>query len=456
LGIEPGRVIAKSLAFHHAGGSWVGRPSAGVWIWSVKGISSNGVEMSACAIKITGETMNVLFLTIGRLNSIEDKGIYTDLLRQFISKGHTVYVVSPRERRLNLPTEYVKEKGANFLKVRIGNITKTNMVEKGISTILIETLFLKEIRKHLNNVKFNLIIYSTPPITFEKVIRYIKTRDGAKSYLLLKDIFPQNAVDLNMLSKRSLFYRYFRSKEKKLYRISDYIGCMSPANVEYLLEHNPEIQRNIVEVCPNSIEPLNLYLDGEKAKEVRLKYSIPTDKTVFLYGGNLGKPQGIDFIIECLKSNSDNEQVYFVIAGSGTEYNKLKSYFDYSKPVNAKLFSQLPTNDYELLAGACDVGLIFLDQRFTIPNFPSRLLSYMQALMPVLAATDVHTDLKEVIEEGKFGYWCESGNLNEFNKIVHRLCNAKLRKQMGTNARRYLENNFTAKHSYEIIMRHFV
>ena len=188
--------------------------------------------------------MNILFLSIGRLNNIEDRGIYTDLLREFRNNGHKVYVVSAREKRLNLPTEYVSEQGVNFLRVRIGNITKTNMVEKGISTIRIESLFLKAIKEYLSNVKFDLIIYSSPPITFEKVIRFIKNRYNASSYLLLKDIFPQNAIDLNMFSKRNPIYWYF--KIRKLYQNSDMIGCMSQANVEFVLKNNPEISSDNV------------------------------------------------------------------------------------------------------------------------------------------------------------------------------------------------------------------
>ena len=185
--------------------------------------------------------MNILFLTMVNLINLNQQNIYTDLLRQFRNNGHNVYVICPREKRFNLPTEYVIEEGVRFLRIRIGNITKTNVVEKGISTIMIEKLFLKAIKKYINNIRFDLVIYSTPPITFEKVVRYIKNRNGARSYLLLKDIFPQNAVDLNMLNKKSPIYWYFRNKEKRLYKNSDYIGCMSKANVDYVLKNNPEI-----------------------------------------------------------------------------------------------------------------------------------------------------------------------------------------------------------------------
>ena len=399
--------------------------------------------------------MNILFLSIGRLNDIEDPGLYTDLLRQFRSNGHQIYIVSPREKRVNKPTEFFNANGVYFLKVKIGNITKVNNIEKGISTLRIENLFLQAIKKNLKDTKFDLIIYSTPPITFGKVISYIKKRDNAKSYLLLKDIFPQNAVDLNMFSKKSFIYKYFRLKEKKLYEQSDYIGCMSQANVDFILNHNPSIDAQTVEISPNSIEPINVDGNDLEVKRIREKYNIPFNKTVFIYGGNLGKPQGIDFLIECLEANKENKKNYFVIAGSGTEFNKIQTYFNENKPSNAQLFKQLPKEDYEVLANSCDVGLIFLDHRFTIPNFPSRLLSYMQASMPVLAATDANTDIGKILERSEFGHWCESNDVHSFNQKLEHFYDKKDRDKMGQNARKYLEENYTTKHTYEIIMGHF-
>lgn len=401
--------------------------------------------------------MNVLFLTLLDFVSVNESNIYTDLMREFVKDGHKVYIISPVERRKNQDTSLINEDGCSILKLKVGNIQKTNLIEKGISTLTIESKFLGGIKKYFANVKFDLVMYSTPPITLQKAVAYVKKRDSAKTYLLLKDIFPQNAVDLGIMNKRGLkgfIYKYFRLKEKKLYEFSDYIGCMSQANVRFLLRNN-SLTSQIVEVCPNSIEPLKFILDEETKREIRKKYNIPLDKVVLIYGGNLGKPQGVDFIIECLKANRNNNLVYFMIVGSGTEFNRLYQFINGENLINAQLLAQLAKEDYELLVNACDVGLIYLDRRFTIPNFPSRILSYMQASMPVLAATDVNTDIGEVIENGKFGFWCESGDIDGFNRNLQKICDENLRKQMGEQARLYLENNYTAKHSYEIIMRHF-
>ncbi|MBZ6527601.1 glycosyltransferase family 4 protein [Aerococcaceae bacterium DSM 111021] len=396
--------------------------------------------------------MKVLFISLGRLENIDMPGIYTDLMREMRDNGHDVYVVSSRERRLNQSTTLENQSGIHILKVKTGNIKNTNIIEKGLSTLLIEYNFLKAIKHNLANVKFDLVLYSTPPITFEKVVTYIKKRDNATSYLLLKDIFPQNAVDLNMFKENSLIHSFFKKKEKKLYEISDYIGTMSPANSDYILSNNPEIDPSTIEVCPNTITPIDINISIEEKTRLRKKYNIPTNKILYIYGGNLGKPQGIEFLIECLKKNEQNTETFILIVGSGTEFKKLKNYFDIYKPQNSKLMNALPKEEYDTLANSADVGLIFLDHKFTIPNFPSRLLSYMQASLPIIAATDKNTDIGKIIEENKMGFWNESTDVEGFNEKILKFTDKSLRDKYGRNAINYLNENYTTKIAFEIIM----
>lgn len=399
--------------------------------------------------------MNVLFLSLGRYSSINESEGYTDLLREFIRHGDKVYILSPVEKRDGSESKLIEEDNSVILWVKTGNITKTNFIEKGISTVMIESQFLSAIKKHFSDVKFDLVLYPTPPITFVKVVEYVKRRNGAKTYLLLKDIFPQNAVDIGIMSTsglKGLLYKYFRNKEKKLYNISDTIGCMSPANVQYILDHNPEIDKSKVEVCPNVIEIVDKSITGEKRDSIREKYGIPIHKKVFVYGGNLGRPQGINFLIKCLESQKDNDEVYFFIVGNGTDYEKLEEYYKSSKQKNFKLMSRLPKDDYDTVVAACDVGLIFLDHRFTIPNFPSRILGYLQAKLPVIACTDPNTDIGEVITEGGFGWWCESNSVEGFNRIIEQALQSDTT-DLGEKAYRYLQDHYTVENGYNIIQK---
>lgn len=403
--------------------------------------------------------MNILFLTLDDFSSLEERNINTDLLREFIEHGDVVYVISPTEKRKKSPTRIIKGKHSTILKLKIGNIQKTSVIEKGISTLQIEWLLIKGIKKFFPQVRFDLVLYNTPPITFCKVIKFIKERDNAHSYLLLKDIFPQNALDINLLKKtgiKGILYYYFRNKEKHLYSISDYIGCMSDANVKYLLDHNPEINPNIVEVCPNSVEPIDRSITEIQREKIREKYAIPLSKKVFVYGGNLGKPQGIDHLLKCIHSQRNNVNAYFLIVGDGTEYKKIEYYVNKFQPRNMQLLKRLSRDDYDQMIGACDVGLLFLDHRFTIPNFPSRVLSYMQAKLPVLAVTDTCTDIGKVVVDGGFGWWCESDDIDKFSKQVENIFMDKFLLKKGENGFEYLSEYYTAYRSYMIIKNHFV
>ena len=398
--------------------------------------------------------MNVVFLTASDIGGIGNRGIYADLLRRFRDEGHKVYVVQPFERRLGRRTELWEDNGAWFLGVRIPNLQKTNPIEKGISMLALEYLYIRAIKKYLSHVAPDLVLYTTPPITDVGAVEYLKKKyPAAMTYLLLKDIFPQNAVDLGMMSKSGFLYKLFRKKEERLYRVSDWIGCMSPANVEYVIRHNDFVDPHKVEVAPNSYE-LAPSKEVDRA-QMRRKYGLPLDKPVFIYGGNLGKPQGIDFLIKCLDANSRRGDCHFIVVGSGTEYGKIERWIAEAKPGNVSLHAHLPKEDYDELVQSCDVGLIFLDYRFTIPNFPSRLLGYIDKKMPVVLATDPNTDMGRIAETNGFGKACLSNDVEAFTRIVDDfVSNPGQIAGMGERGHEYMKANYLVENTYGAIMQH--
>lgn len=406
--------------------------------------------------------MNVIFLTMAPIADINVREIFPDLLREFLAKGHKVYIVSPRERRLRIKTSVKNDGPVSYLGVHTLNLQKTSVIEKGIGQVLVERQFKNAIRKFWGRINFDLILYATPPITLQGVVKYLKKNNPqAKTYLLLKDIFPQNAVDIGMMTKEGLegiLYRYFRKKEKSLYAVSDHIGCMSPANVQYILDHNPEIKADKVEVAPNSIELVEKEIeDGQEKVEryyIRKKYDLPTDRPIFIYGGNLGKPQGMDYLIKCLDAVKDRTDCYFVVVGNGTEYDKLEKWYKgIAGDKNVKLMSRLERNDYDLIVRYSDVGLVFLDYRFTIPNYPSRLLNYLESRLPIICATDIYCDMGRIAEENGYGYWCESKNPEDFITLIDKMLLSD-RKAMGEKGFQFLKDNYLIEHTYQAIIKH--
>lgn len=255
-----------------------------------------------------------------------------------------------------------------------------------------------------------------------------------------------------MFKENGILHKLFLKKERRLYQLSDAIGCMSEANKEYILKHNLNIDSAKIEVNPNSIIPLEKVQSLEEKLIIKKKYQLPLTKKIFVYGGNLGKPQGIDFLLETIKFTT-NPDIFFLIVGSGTEFSRIKEWFDVLKPSNALLLAGLPKSDYDKLLNACDVGLIFLHKDFTIPNFPARFLSYLEMKMPVLAATDCNSDIGQIIEENQCGKWVEAGDISKMVQTVNSFMEDEaLFNQMRENAWILLQRSYKVDKSYELII----
>lgn len=388
---------------------------------------------------------------------VNSRGIYNDLVRKFRDEGHNVFIVCPLERRTGKKSYISKDGNVKIMHVRTLNLQKTNVIEKGLGQLSLELIFKHAIKRNLKDIVFDLILYSTPPITFTGVVKDIKkSNPKAVSYLLLKDIFPQNAVDMGMLSTKGIkgiLYKFFRKKEKNLYFCSDYIGCMSPANVEYLLRHNPEISPTRVEVAPNSVELIEAGVNIGDNVAILAKYNLPIDRPIFIYGGNLGVPQGIPFLIECLNANSCRNDCHFLVVGSGTYFAELSEWYNTQRPKSVTVLNSLSKKDYDKLVSACHVGLIFLDYRFTIPNFPSRLLSYLECKMPVICATDPNCDMGHIAEENGFGYYVPSNSVEAFTRAVDRMLASNI-KVMGECGYSFLKDNYLVDFTYNQVIKH--
>ena len=393
--------------------------------------------------------VNILYISISFPKN--GKNIYTDLAEELGKKNKITVLTAEEEKNIKC-TELNEEKNFEVLRVKTGNIFNVNLIEKAISYITLQQKLKKAIKKYLKQRQYDLIIFMAPPVTLAKVVKYAMKKYNAKSYLMQKDIFPENALDLGILKKWNPAYYYFRYKEKQMYKIATKIGCMSYGNIEYIKKHNKFIPENKLELFPNTIKISEDY-KNKKDYDIRKKFNIPLEATIAIYGGNVGKPQGISFILEVLNEYRNRKDIFFIFSGKGTEKKKIFDYVKNYKIENVITVEYMQKEEYDKILKNVDIGLIFLDYRFTIPNIPSRTLSYFEYSIPILAATDKNTDYKDIIvNQAKAGLWCESNNVREFKeKLDYLIANKEKRIELGINGRKFLEDNWTVEKSVKIL-----
>ena len=388
--------------------------------------------------------MNVMFLSIENYLDFNTRSIYMDLINEFRKKGHYVTVISACEKRDikdDKPVIVARDDHGEIRKIYVSNVTKmSNFILKGINLMKLLSKYKTAVKCAMREREYSLVLYGSPPITVYSAVKFLPY-----------DCLFGGALSLN--GPKKLAFNYLALLARRLYNTSDMIGCMSPANIKFLLENEPYLKnKNKIEICPNSILPQEIYLDNYEKLDIRRKYGIPEDKVVFIYGGSLGVPQGIDFALSAVSASTLINEAYFVFVGGGTEKDKINNYIVDNNLKNAKLLEPLKKHEYEKLVSASDVGLVFLHHDCLAPNYPSRILTYMQSGIPLLCATDTYTDVGSIAEQNGYGLWCESNNENAFMKQVKILCNPKTREVMGKNSKKFLNQNYTVGSTYNIIM----
>jgi glycosyltransferase involved in cell wall biosynthesis len=398
--------------------------------------------------------LRILFLSQVTIFSLDDKNIYVDLIQEFLDHGHHITLISALERRnlQNVPKQQFFHKNFELIRVSTPNLQKTTVIEKSIGHMMFDFQILYAIKKHLKKEEFDICLYFSPPITIIRTLSYVKRRYKTFNYLWLKDIFPQNAVDMGIIKQNSLAHKYFKKIELKYYELSDAIGVMSPANRNYLLNHTSgQILESKVEVCPNCVR---LSIDSETNKPIGAEVDI----LKFVYGGNLGLPQAISFLIEILEYYINHPKIKFEIIGSGTEYHKLEKWINIHSPQNVVLIPHLHKNQFIQIVLNSDIGLILLSHKFTIPNFPSRLLTYLECKKPILCFTDEITDIGMIAKQNNFGDWTTSNEISAAVKLINQylLMPKSDLVEMGEEGHKYLLSNYTAFIAYEKILDSFV
>lgn len=399
--------------------------------------------------------MNILFLFLRHSENEDHSTLTKDISDEFYKQGHDVKVVTLLEKKYDRDTQLKVENGYPVLRVKTGNyFDSPGKIEKGLTTLTMPRDLEKAIKKYFKNEKFDLIYTHTPFISNAKLINNLKSYYSCKSCLHLWDIFPQNAKDINLLTNKILL-SFFEYQEQKMYDAFDYIGCMSKGNLEYMKIRDKNLKLDKYFILKNWAQIKEKPLFNKKS--VREKYGYGKKDFICIFGGNMGKPQKLENILELAKKSLIDKTIKFLFIGKGTERKVLETLAKNENLSNVKFLDYIPREDYELVTASCDIGLVSLDERFTVPNFPSKTTDYFKLELPILASLDscAAKDYGKFLQdEVKGGLFALAGNTEElYTQLLKLKNNSELKIELGKNGRKYYENELGVEKAYETIMK---
>jgi len=369
-----------------------------------------------------------------------------ELACKFKKQGHDVTVVTPAPKQKE-KTKITTLDGVTVCRFRSGEIKNIGKIKRAINETLLSYYAWSSLKSHFKAHPHELIIYYSPTIFWGGLVARLKKLWSAPSYLILRDLFPQWAIDQGLIREGSKIETYFRYFEKKSYDAADKIGLMSAKNLEWFREHG------------NSDKPLEILYNWAANEPVeatslyREKLGLE-GKCVYFYGGNIGHAQDMMNIVRLAVNMRDEEKAHFVLVGAGDEVELVENAIKEYKLSNMTLLPAVSQDEFKQMQAEFDIGLFSLHRDHVTHNFPGKLLGYMVQSMPILGSINPGNDLKETVEEGGAGLITDNGDdeklLENALKLLH---DEDFRKTMGEKSKQLLHDTFSVEAAAKQILK---
>jgi glycosyltransferase involved in cell wall biosynthesis len=336
-----------------------------------------------------------------------------DLARQLAALGHRPVVIVPSPV-LDQPWTVERLDGIEVLRVAAPATRAASNVRRALAEMWLPFAMYRNIRKSpFRRAKWDLLTWYSPPIFFGPLIWKLRRNSGARTYLILRDIFPEWAVDLGLIRKGPV-YLLFKAIAALQYAVSGVIGVQTPSNLAWLSNwassnRRIEVLHNWLAVTPDvgcGIAVANTALAGRK---------------IFVYIGNMGVAQGMDIFIELIQSLRHREDIGFLFVGRGSEFAKLEAEKASRKLTNLLFFGEIDPSEIPGLLGQCHVGLVALHPDHKTHNIPGKFVSYVQYGLPVLARVNGGTDLERLIDDEGVGKAYVGNSVAELKSLAEEL-----------------------------------
>ena len=366
--------------------------------------------------------------TTSAANQIRDLGI------ELKKNDMDVTVILPDHR---LSDCYSRELdcGINVLRLKAKQTKDLGYFRRTLNEILMPFMMMRNFSFSKSpDVNFDGIIWYSPSIFHGFFVKYLKMRNYCKSYLVVRDIFPEWALDLGLM-RRGLAFYFFKCVAEYQYRVADTIGIQTAGNFKYFQKHKK------TEVLQNWLGPLN-----SSTFSIDLSGSKLRNRKIFIYAGNMGIAQNMDLLVQLAATFNENDNLGFLFIGRGSEFDRLKHHAQKHCADNTLFIDEMEAERLPHLFSQCHYGMLCLSPLHNSHNIPGKFISYLRSGLPCLAVINRGNDLGNFITQNKVGVYCDTDDLKHLVDKLNYLLSEKVDyNQLRQNSFDAFELHFSVK-----------
>lgn len=322
-----------------------------------------------------------------------------DLSLEFVKHGHRPTVMIPSSD-IDKPWMIEDMGGVQVLRLKAPRTKDTNYVRRTIGEFLMPFAMKLNLRKSpLAEECWDGVVWYSPTIFLGPIASALKKASTCRSYLIIRDIFPEWAVDMGLLG-RGLPYHFFKAIERYQYSVADVIGVQTSSNLAYF-NHWVSRPKRRLEVLQNWLADA-----PNVGCSITVSEGPLAGRTIFVYAGNMGVAQGMNVLLDLAERLLIQRDIGFLFVGRGSDAQSLREEARTRGLDNVLFYDEIDPSEIPGLYAQCHVGIVALDQRHKTHNIPGKFLTYMQAGLPVLASINPGNNLVELIAQENVGRAC--------------------------------------------------
>ena len=262
--------------------------------------------------------------------------------------------------------------------------------------------------------------------------------------LHVKDMYPESLLTQGRLKPGQGLY-------KLLLLIDRWIAGQASAII-VLSEGFAGGYTQVRRIAPSKVHVIPDWMDSGSVvvlgkNDYRQEIGVSGDAFVLVYGGNIGVAAGVETLIDALNKVKTNREIVLVIAGSGSQLAACRKLAAGITNVRIMFHTPWASDETSKVLAAADVLVLPTRGTQSLASVPSKMLSYLLAARPVLAAVLPESDTARVIDKAACGWVVPPDSSDLLARKIEELAGLpeQLLAKMGFAGRQYALQNFTAE-----------
>ncbi|WP_342740182.1 glycosyltransferase family 4 protein [Bradyrhizobium sp. B117] len=296
------------------------------------------------------------------------------------------------------------------LKNRIAG--KTALVRRGASELLFAARMFFALIRELR--RGDVVLTVTAPFMLPYAVVAAARLKGARSALIMHDLFPDVLVMAGLLKPGAIVTRLMRAANSLMFRTLNAVITIGRDAERPLLSYSG-MTPNKIRFIPNwatlTPAPRPITSDNPFRKAISARFIVGLS-------GNLGFTHDPEIVFEAARLLKDQADIHFLLSGWGIGFERLKQLQADANLANVSFVGRVQDAELEAFLAAADLWIIPYRKNVAGVSVPSRFYNLLAVGRPVVLVSEPEAEAALTVVENGLGWVVTPGRADELADAI--------------------------------------